>query len=682
MKRIAPALFAATLAAVPLAAATFTVVNTNDSGAGSLRQALLDAETNGGLDTVAFAIPGSDPGCDAGGVCTIALTTTQYAQLFDPIVIDGYTQPGSSPNTDPVADDAVLRIVLNGAGVAPGIGLRLAGGGSTVRGLVINGFSSTGIGLNSEDGDVVEGNFLGTDASGTTAVPNGSFGIDIAAGNGHTVGGLTAASRNIISGNGSTGIRVATNSNITISGNFIGTAKDGVSPLGNGYNGVGFQFAGATGTGNLVGGRAPGAGNVIAYNIADGVLVQPAMRNIAIVGNSIHDNAYLGIDFSCCEPIANDPSDSDDGANHLQNFPIVQSVVYGGSTTEVVGKLDGAPTTAFDLDFYANPACSNSPREYIEGQTYLGTFPVTTDATGHAPFDAVLPIAAENGARISVTATDPAGNTSEFSQRILFKMIASRSGPPAGGTAITISGTDFAGPATMTVGGVATPVTIVSSQSLTSTSPTLPPGTVNDIVLTTADGTTGTLVKAWVANFLDVPNAHQFYAFVTTLVSNGITAGVGSGLYGVADGTKRQQMAVFLMKAKYGLCYAPPPCAGVFTDVPCSLVFAPWIEALAAQGITTGCGVGIFCPDNLVTRRQMAVFLLKTKYGSNYVPPDCTGVFDDVVCPTAPAVNFIEQLAAEQITGGCQASPPLYCPDGSSTRGQMAVFITKTFGLQ
>ncbi len=78
----------------------------------------------------------------------------------------------------------------------------------------------------------------------------------------------------------------------------------------------------------------------------------------------------------------------------------------------------------------------------------------------------------------------------------------------------------------------------------------------------------------------------------------------------------------------------------------------------------------------------MAVFLLKTKYGSSYVPPACTGVFDDVACPGAPAVDFIERLAAENITGGCSAMPPLYCPDNSSTRGQMAVFIVKTFSLQ
>jgi hypothetical protein len=185
-----------------------------------------------------------------------------------------------------------------------------------------------------------------------------------------------------------------------------------------------------------------------------------------------------------------------------------------------------------------------------------------------------------------------------------------------------------------------------------------------------------------VSDFLDVPQGHLFHDFVVTLVSNGITVGVGGGNYGVDQGTKRQQMAVFLLKSKYGLCYVPPPCSGAFPDVPCPSLFADWIEALADEGITTGCGGGLFCPQNLVTRRQMAVFLLKSKYGSGYVPPACTGVFDDVPCPGAPAVDFIEQLAAEQITGGCSTMPPLYCPDNSSTRGQMAVFITKTFNLQ
>jgi hypothetical protein len=138
-------------------------------------------------------------------------------------------------------------------------------------------------------------------------------------------------------------------------------------------------------------------------------------------------------------------------------------------------------------------------------------------------------------------------------------------------------------------------------------------------------------------------------------------------------------MAVFLLKAKYGICYVPPPCTGVFADVPCPSTFANWIEALAGLGITGGCGGSNYCPTNPVRRDQMAVFLLKTEHGSTYVPPACAGAFGDVACPSVFA-DWIEQLAAEQITGGCGGGN--YCPQNNNTRGQMAVFITKTFNLQ
>jgi hypothetical protein len=287
--------------------------------------------------------------------------------------------------------------------------------------------------------------------------------------------------------------------------------------------------------------------------------------------------------------------------------------------------------------------------------------------------------AAPDGSHISVTATDPAGNTSEFSQRLPFSDNV-KSGDSAGGTALTISGTNFLSGAAVSIGGVAaTGVVVDSYVSLSATTPPLTPGTANDIVVTNSDETTGTLVKGFVADFLDVPNSQQFHFYVTTLVSNAITAGVGGGLYGVNDDTLRQQMAVFLLKARHGLCYTPPPCTGVFADVPCSSNFAPWIEAMAAEGITGGCGGGNFCPQNPVRRDQMAVFLMKAEHGSSYVPPACTGIFDDVTCP-GPFAGWIEQLFHESITGGCGGNN--YCPSMSNTRGQMAVFITKTFNLQ
>jgi hypothetical protein len=123
----------------------------------------------------------------------------------------------------------------------------------------------------------------------------------------------------------------------------------------------------------------------------------------------------------------------------------------------------------------------------------------------------------------------------------------------------------------------------------------------------------------------------------------------------------------------------PPPCQGDFADVPCPSIFADWIEALADEGITGGCGGGNFCPGNPVRRDQMAPFLLKAQHGSSYVPPGCTGVFADVACPSLFA-DWIEQLAAEQITGGCGGGN--YCPLTNANRGQMAVFVVKTFGLQ
>ena len=160
-------------------------------------------------------------------------------------------------------------------------------------------------------------------------------------------------------------------------------------------------------------------------------------------------------------------------------------------------------------------------------------------------------------------------------------------------------------------------------------------------------------------------------------MANQITVGCGGGNYCPLSNVTRQQMAVFLLKSKNGLCYVPPPCSGVFPDVPCSSNFSPWIEALAAAGITGGCGGGNYCPLADVTRQQMAVFLLKSKHGSTYVPPACSGDFADVACPGNPFADWIEQLAAEGITGGCGGGN--YCPASPVRRDQMAAFLYNTF---
>ncbi len=169
-----------------------------------------------------------------------------------------------------------------------------------------------------------------------------------------------------------------------------------------------------------------------------------------------------------------------------------------------------------------------------------------------------------------------------------------------------------------------------------------------------------------------------FDSAISKLVAAGVTAGCGGGNYGPSQNVTRQQMAVFVLKAKHGICYVPPPCSGDFPDVPCSSNFAPWIEQMAAEGITGGCGGGNFCPLNPVRRDQMAVFLLKGKYGSTFTPPPCTGVFDDVACPSQYA-DWVEKLAADEITGGC--GPSTYCPLNIVNRGQMAAFLVKGFSL-
>jgi hypothetical protein len=206
--------------------------------------------------------------------------------------------------------------------------------------------------------------------------------------------------------------------------------------------------------------------------------------------------------------------------------------------------------------------------------------------------------------------------------------------------------------------------------------------------------------KTWTlhvgASFSDVdtnPAADPFYRSIETILHLGVTAGCGDGTtYCPLSNNLRQEMAVFLLKGFLGAGYTPPNCAGLFDDVPCpptpEFPYSNFIEDLATRNITTGCQIGppaLYCPDQNVTRAQMAPFLLKTLEGGAYTPPACTGVFDDVPCPPTPEFpfsNFIEDLATRGITIGCQVGPPaLYCPDNPVTRQEMAAFLTLTFGL-
>ena len=159
-----------------------------------------------------------------------------------------------------------------------------------------------------------------------------------------------------------------------------------------------------------------------------------------------------------------------------------------------------------------------------------------------------------------------------------------------------------------------------------------PPGTTMVLSVTATLGAcaASAVPVAVQVDFLDVPPTDPFHSYVDTIARHGVTAGCGGGNYCRDRDVTRAQMAVFLLKSEHGSSYTPPPCTGVFADVECTPTPAfavDWIEQLHAEGITGGCGGGDYCPDGPVTRAQMAVFLLKTEHGPSYAPPACAGVY-------------------------------------------------------
>ncbi len=185
--------------------------------------------------------------------------------------------------------------------------------------------------------------------------------------------------------------------------------------------------------------------------------------------------------------------------------------------------------------------------------------------------------------------------------------------------------------------------------------------------------------------FGDVPPTYWAWQYVETLHARGITTGCSASplLYCPGAGVSRAQMAVFLVRAGHGPGFVPPPATGIFADVPAGYWAADYVEQIYADGITSGCSLAPlgYCPESILTRSQMAVFLLRAKHGALYFPPAATGtVFADVPADGF-AADWIEQLAAEGITGGCATAPARYCPDSPVSRDQMAVFLVRTFNL-
>ena len=453
-----------------------------------------------GVSLIKFAIP--------GGLASYRIEpSSALPAITAPVTIDGTSQPGyaGKPIIELVGDGVPT---LRYGSPTPAYGLTLAATGITVQGLVINEFGDAQVGIDAPGGDVIRGDYLGTDVSGTVAKPNPyrldfGNGLDIVGSSHNTVGGTTAADRDVISGNstgvfvvgtgGTGGAGVGSSGNV-IDGDFIGTDATGTGAVPNAGSGINFYGnAGgdatggntiggtAAGAGNVISGNGPttphefaepgillngvggggnvvagnvigldaaglnplpnrgagidveggtrgvtiggivaGAGNVIADNTGTGVLVGQAgdiavssATGIAIEGNSIYGNARVGIDLDGDGVTPNTPGVPSGSSNNHQNYPAILAATAAAAGTDIVGTLNGAPVTTFRVEFFGNPEAD--PSGYGQGRTFLGATSVTTDGSGRAPINATVP-GDLTGQFLSATATDPAGDTSEFAR--------------------------------------------------------------------------------------------------------------------------------------------------------------------------------------------------------------------------------------------------------------------------
>jgi trimeric autotransporter adhesin len=478
---------------------TFTVTNTNNSGTGSLRQAILNANSNPGPDTIAFNLPG-------GGVHTIK-PTSALPTITDAAVIDGTTQPGYAGT--PLID-------LNGTRAgANANGLRINADDTTVRGLVINGFSSgSGVYIYGHHNNSVLGNYIGTDATGTAAMPNKN-GVMLSCNlvndcTGNQIGTSAHADGNVISGNTQDGVQVTgATQEFTpfgaIEGNRIGTTANGAAALGNGHHGVSV-------TGTIWGGFIDE--NVISANHNDGIQISQGSatrgpNNIYVFGNTIGANADItaelgnavdGVNLSGATTEVNlvynnyilasgrdgvrvDSSVANQilsnfmqdnlaagiqlvhGGDHSQAAPVITSAVYDGTNLTVQGTVTGPPNNNVTVDVFMNYVCH--PSGYGEGQLDVGEVGVTTDASGRASFTLVYATTSPEPYVSATTSPDVtinfpggeqeelAGDTSQFSRCFT---ITSPNGPsdgvaPGGLTSNGLAA--FAGGATGTLAPVA-----------------------------------------------------------------------------------------------------------------------------------------------------------------------------------------------------------------------------------
>lgn len=392
-------------------------IGTNANGTASLSNLATGIEVTGANNTVIGGTSAAARNLISGNASGININGNA-----DNVRVQG-NYIGTNPAGNSALPNRFTGVTVDNA-TNTSIGGTAAGAGNVISASGTGG-NDHGIRLAYSTGAKVQGNRIGTNANGTAALGNGGAGIQVFQGNNNLIGGTTPAARNLISGNSNNGIYISAN-NVTVQGNYIGTDASGTLDLGNGKP-TGAAGIENSGTNNTIGGTGAGAGNIIAFSGSTtccgrpfGVGVRVFGTGHRIRGNSIFSNAEIGINLeggnegsSGFRVTANDSCDADTGANNLQNFPVLTAATSAGGSTVITGTLNSIASTAYSLDFFASPACDLSGNG--EGRTHLGSATVNTDGSCNAPVNVTLPVGIASGGVITATATDAQGNTSEFS---------------------------------------------------------------------------------------------------------------------------------------------------------------------------------------------------------------------------------------------------------------------------
>ncbi len=360
-----------------------------------------------------IAVPNGGNGIDiSNGNDTIGGTTVAARNIISGNSFQGIqlTGPVSSGivilgNYIGVATDGITKLGNGFSGIQStnAVGNQIGGVVPGSGNVISNNFVGIAISGNVTT-TTVQGNFIGTDSTGTIAEGNTFDGISVSGSK--NIIGTVGSGRNVISANGRAGISIngAPASNNTIQNNAIGVASNGTSPLGNATQGIVVNGA----NNEVIGGVLASQGNIIAYNgslfKSDGVQVQSGM-GVEILSNSIFSNAGLGIHLS-------------KGANGDQVAPVLTSAQEGAGQTNVVGQLIATPNSQYIIQYFSNPTAD--PSGFGQGQVYLGSIAVTTDGSGFADVSTRLTSLTNIGDVITATATVPAGvrNTSAFAADI------------------------------------------------------------------------------------------------------------------------------------------------------------------------------------------------------------------------------------------------------------------------